>query len=241
MQCRTPSLHSAADLRRGIALPPVREAALAADFGDGGIAASSIGLSRPTQGDPSSAVIQSLPGRSRCVDDCPIGGADVIFLLQRDDLGRRVRGIALTALDAAGSGRKIGYEKEADKPDMQPARGIMHCGSFLFPGKYCVHHGGMPLGKDPHRALHQDFVNLFGNFRPVSTLGQSIRSLTLNSCLRNTSLRSTTAPGNGAMSGASARARTDFPVPDKPPTAQVSAPAGGSTGEPARNRPSPTE
>ena len=33
------------------------------------------------------------------------------------------------------------------------------------------------------------------------------------------SLRSTTAPGAGAKSGASARASTDLPVPDSPPTA----------------------
>ena len=40
-----------------------------------------------------------------------------------------------------------------------------------------------------------------------------------NNVLRSTSLRRITAPGSGESAGANARASTDFPVPDNPPTA----------------------
>ena len=69
---------------------------------------------------------------------------------------------------------KIGYEKEADKPDIQPARGVADRAPLRFTGKYRVNHDGMALRKDPDRALHKGFVNLAGNLRPVCALGQPI-------------------------------------------------------------------
>ena len=64
---------------------------------------------------------------------------------------------ALATTDAAQSGRKVGREKEADKPDIQPARGIVDRGSFRFTGKHRVDHDGMTLDKDPQGALRKAF------------------------------------------------------------------------------------
>ncbi len=125
--------------------------------------------------DPSLAVFQSLSWCSRCIDDDPVDCTDVVFLLKPGDLGRGVGRIALAATDAVHSGRKVGYEKEAGKRDTQLARGIVDLGPFLFMRKHCVHHDGMALGNNPDRTLHQGLVNLFGDFRSVCALGQSIR------------------------------------------------------------------
>jgi hypothetical protein len=68
--------------------------------------------------DPGLALFQSLPGRSRRIDDDPIDLANIIFLLEPGNLGRSIGCIALTTTDAAQPGRKIRYEKEAGKPDV---------------------------------------------------------------------------------------------------------------------------
>jgi len=72
-------------------------------------------------------------------------------------------------------GRKIGCEKEADKPDIQLARSIVDRGSLRFICKYCVDYNRMTLRKDPNRALHKDFINLLSNLRLICALGQPIR------------------------------------------------------------------
>lgn len=52
-------------------------------------------------------------------------------------------------------GRKVGYEKEALKPDIQPAGGIPDRGSLRFTRKHRVDDSGMTLRKNPQCALHQ--------------------------------------------------------------------------------------
>src|SRR5260370_32745393 len=100
------------------------------------------------------ASLESLLGRAGRIDDRPIDRADLIFLLKPGDLRRRVGCVALTKTDTAQSGRKVRYEKEADKPHIQPARGIADRGSLRFPGKHRIDHGRRTLRKDPHNALH---------------------------------------------------------------------------------------
>ena len=110
---------------------------------------------------------QRLRRRSGGIDDHPIDRADIIFLLKPGDFGRGVGCIALAAADAAQSGGKIGYEEEADKPDIQFAGGVADRAPLRLTGKYRVSHDGMGLRKDPDSALHKGFVNLAGNLRPL--------------------------------------------------------------------------
>src|SRR5262245_27265693 len=55
-----------------------------------------------------------------------------------------------------------------------------------------------------------------------------------NSALRSTSERSSTAPGAGPTSGASAHASVDLPVPERPPTAARMGAGGGQRGKPVQ-------
>ena len=101
--------------------------------------------------DPGLALFQGLLGRSGRIDDRPVDRANIIFLLKFGNLGRRIGGVALAAADAAQSGRKIGDEKEPDKPDVQLARGIADRGSFRLTRKHRVDHDGMALRQESGR------------------------------------------------------------------------------------------
>src|SRR5260370_23054845 len=127
MLCRTPSLRSAAELCGGHAAASAQSGRRLC-FLISGMAASlicAIGLySRVIMIHPGLTLYQSLLRWAGCIDDCPIDRTDIIFLLKPGDFGRGVGCIARAAADAAQSGGKIGYEKEADKPDIQPMSGV---------------------------------------------------------------------------------------------------------------------
>ena len=105
------------------------------------------------------ALLQGLFGCSGGIDDVPVDRADIILFLKSGDLGRSVGCIALATTNAALSGRKVGLEKEADKPDIQLARGVADRGSFRCARKHRVDDNGMALDKDPDGALHEGIVN----------------------------------------------------------------------------------
>ena len=81
MRCRKPSLHSASESEPGASSDPRRRRLLLWNMAPSLNSLS--GLNRITISDPGPAVFQSFPGYSRCVDDGPVDGADVIFSLDR--------------------------------------------------------------------------------------------------------------------------------------------------------------
>ncbi len=76
-------------------------------------------------------MLKGLFRRSGCIDDRPIDHADIIFLLKLGNLRCGVGCIELAATDTIQSGRKVRYEKQADKPNIQLVRGILDRGSLL--------------------------------------------------------------------------------------------------------------
>jgi len=124
--------------------------------------------------DPGLALLKGLSGRSGCIDDRPFDRADIIFLLKLGNLGRSVGCIELAATDAVQSGRKVRYEKEADKPDIQLARGILDRDSLHFIRKHRVDDDAMALRKNPQRALHKNLVNVLSDLRLVCAFRQPI-------------------------------------------------------------------
>ena len=125
-------------------------------------------------GDPALALHQSLLRCAGCIDDCPVDRADFIVLLQSGNIGCGVGRVPSAAADPAQSGRKVRHQKQPDKPDIVLARGILRRRSLRFTGKHRVGHHRMALRKNAGGALHQDFVDLFGNFGPVGAFRQPI-------------------------------------------------------------------
>src|SRR5258708_1374911 len=77
---RTPSLDSVSRWGRAVGGPPEKRLYLLIS-GMATLLFRAIGPEPPHNGRSGSALLQSLPGRSGCIDDRPIDGANTIFLL----------------------------------------------------------------------------------------------------------------------------------------------------------------
>lgn len=124
--------------------------------------------------DPALASQESLLQGPGSINYGPIDRANTILLLKFGNLRRGVGCIAPAAADAIEPGRQIGYEKEADKPDVQIARGGADRNSFNFMRKNRVHDDGMALRKRSNGALHKNFVDLASHCRLVGAARQPL-------------------------------------------------------------------
>jgi hypothetical protein len=97
MRYRTPSLDSVSRWGRAVGGPPEKRLYLLIS-GMATLLFRAIGPEPPHNGRSGSALLQSLPGRSGCIDDRPIDGANTIFLLKSGNLRRGVdrAGLAVT-------------------------------------------------------------------------------------------------------------------------------------------------
>jgi hypothetical protein len=100
MRYRTPSLDSVSRWGRAVGAlqaPPEKRLYVLIS-GMATLLFRAIGPEPPHNGRSGSALLQSLPGRSGCIDDRPIDGANTIFLLKSGNLRRGVgrAGLAVT-------------------------------------------------------------------------------------------------------------------------------------------------
>jgi hypothetical protein len=100
MRYRTPSLDSVSRWGRAVGAlqaPPDKRLYVLIS-GMATLLFRAIGPEPPHNGRSGSALLQSLPGRSGCIDDRPIDGANTIFLLKSGNLRRGVgrAGLAVT-------------------------------------------------------------------------------------------------------------------------------------------------